>query len=189
MFKNKRNPAVSTESGSYDYDDALPSAGHRDSSEDEGDQSKGRSVTRTLTDEVRKLSMTMIDPGVRGQRSCKVQMEVDLHHVSLISMKTEISFWNKKGWLWKARVRGDRWLRRYFILQGQLVVYFNSEKDSKPKGSFLLHSYANVSYEKNAKVNGRYFNLEVDTPERTYYLSAESHEEAQEWGYAFTNCW
>ena len=85
MFKTKRNPAVSTESGAYDYGDALPSAGHRDSSEDEGDQSKGRSVTRRLTDEVRKLSMTMIDPGVRGQRSCKVQMEVDLHHVSLIS--------------------------------------------------------------------------------------------------------
>ena len=65
-----------------------------------------------------------------------------------------------------------------------MAVYFVNENDSKPKGAFLLHSYAQVEYS-NEKVKGRVFNFDVDTPERTYYLSAETQEEAYEWGKAF----
>ena len=66
------------------------------------------------------------------------------------------------------------------------MVYFTNENDSKPKGAFLLHSYANVDYPKES-INGRIYNLDLDTPERTYYLSAETAEEAFEWGMAFAD--
>ncbi|QDZ19447.1 PH domain-containing protein [Chloropicon primus] len=188
MFKNigRRNPAISAPPEVDWSADALQ--GRRRSSGEEGDDEeyKGRTTVRRLKDGMRKSFTSVVDPNTRGQRHARVQLEVDLHHVPLSSMRNEIPFANKKGWLWKARMKGDRWLRRYFILQGQLVVYFVNENDSKPKGSFLLHSYAQVDYT-NEKINGRIFNFDVDTPERTYYLSAETQEEAKEWGQAMAD--
>jgi len=189
MFKNigRRNPAVSAPPEVDWTGDQLELDHSRRSSEEgndpEADDYKGRTRVRRLTDGVRKSFTSVVDPGVKGQRHAKVQLEVDLHHVPLTAMRSEIPFACKKGWLYKARTKGDRWLRRYFILTGQLVVYFVNETDSKPKGAFLLHSYAQVEH-CGEKVNGREYCFDVDTPERTYYLSADSAEEAKSWGQA-----
>ena len=168
---------------SYDYDGDTLQPARKGSSdrEDEIEQYRGRSSIQKITDGVRKLSTT-----IKTQRRAQVQLECDLHHLSVTSMNYSIPFANKRGWLWKCKSKGDRWLRRFFILQGQMVVYFVNETDSKPKGAFLLHSYAQVEYPSEV-IKGRAFNLDLDTPERTYYLSAESAEEAYEWGNAFIN--
>ena len=126
MFK--RNPAVSAPAvpPSFDFGDSLPAGARRDSvGEGNQGQYKGRSTIQKLSDGVRKLSTST----ATSQRKAQVTVEVDLHHISLVSMKAQIPFANKRGWLWKCKSKGDRWLRRYFILQGQLAVYFASEND------------------------------------------------------------
>ncbi len=93
MFKQRGQAGSEPGQLSYDYDDRLPPTTRKESEESEGEQYKGRTAMRRLSDGVRKLS-TAIDS---SQRHAKVQMEVDLHYVALVSMRTEIPFANKKG--------------------------------------------------------------------------------------------
>jgi hypothetical protein len=74
------------------------------------------------------------------------------------------------------------WKSRYFVLKDGMLMYFEQEEDVVPKGSMSLYGAA-VVYVDPVKV-GRANCIEITTPSRSLFVSAESREELQEWALA-----
>jgi len=113
----------------------------------------------------------------------KTDIEVDMD--VLISTAQQVGV--KRGWLWKCRHKGHKWSHRYFIQAGSLIVYYEKDTDKNPSGCFLLHSSC-VCHMLEDEVGGRRNAFDVETPERTFHLSADTEEEARSWMTAFENC-
>ena len=118
----------------------------------------------------------------------RVSLEVDLEHEAE-ERRGSSTLATRRGWLWKAREPGERWLHRWFVLKGNLAAYFEGDRteDRAPKGAFLLSSCTaqpQPSGEGDPAVADK-FCFDVETPERTYHLAAERHEEMEEWITAF----
>ena len=84
------------------------------------------------------------------------------------------------GHLHKARAPNERWLKRWFVLQGNVIAYFASADDRQPLGAFVLHSNCVVTA-RPGELNGRKHCFDVMTPERTFHLSADTAEDANAW--------
>jgi hypothetical protein len=73
------------------------------------------------------------------------------------------------------------WRTRFFALQRTMLFYFRHNDDDEPLGAIPLKG-ATVSWttiEKGRRPN--LFQLDAPAVKRTYYLQAESNEEAEAW--------
>jgi|EP00945_MAST-04E_sp_MAST-4E-sp1_P003426 serine/threonine-protein phosphatase 2A regulatory subunit B' len=84
------------------------------------------------------------------------------------------------GYLYKQGGERKNWKKRWFILRGNCLSYFNSSEDETPIKSFELNGYDihEVPYEKFKKK--MCFEL-FHTSERTYYMYAEHVDEHEKW--------
>mmetsp|Transcript_14187 Transcript_14187/g.26565 ORF Transcript_14187/g.26565 Transcript_14187/m.26565 type:complete len:1074 (+) Transcript_14187:43-3264(+) len=89
----------------------------------------------------------------------------------------------KSGYLVKlAMGSGRNWKKRYFILNGNTLTYYETHKNvSKPKGDLLLTSEAVVE---NSSVPGKDYCLMITTPFHTLVLAAKDDAERVSWGMA-----
>ena len=86
------------------------------------------------------------------------------------------------GWLWKRSGRlGTRGFdKRYFVLDHDLLKYFEKETDSKPCNTVSVTEL--VSIRETPKVDAkRQFGFELVTTERVYWLYSESKQELSQW--------
>lgn len=89
----------------------------------------------------------------------------------------------KSGWLNKEGSIVKSWKKRFFKLQDQAIIYYESVKESSIKGVFLLReSECRVSKKKDKP-----FIFEIVHPRRTLYCSADSERELNEWVAAISN--
>lgn len=100
-----------------------------------------------------------------------------INEKNMIGYATCTSPVDKEGYLSK---KGDvkSYQRRWFVLKGNLLFYFDKKQDKEPSGLIVLEScsvQASAS-EKNA------FEISFDGPgTRTYFLVADNDEEMQSW--------
>lgn len=89
----------------------------------------------------------------------------------------------KSGYLVKlAMGSGRNWKKRYFILNGNTLTYYETHKNvSKPKGDLLLTSESVVE---NSSVPGKDFCLMITTPFHTLVLAAKDDAERVAWSAA-----
>lgn len=89
----------------------------------------------------------------------------------------------KSGYLVKlAMGSGRNWKKRYFILNGNTLTYYETHKNvSKAKGDLLLTSEAVVE---NSSVPGKDFCLMITTPFHTLVLAAKDDAERSSWSQA-----
>ena len=78
-----------------------------------------------------------------------------------------------RGWLKKAGPKGTGWKRRWFILNGNLLVYFKGPNDAVPQGEIQIDS-ARIR-----AVDQTRFNIEVEA--RIFYLQAATEKEKNDW--------
>ena len=78
-----------------------------------------------------------------------------------------------RGWLKKAGPKGTGWKRRWFILNGNLLVYFKGPNDAVPQGEIQIDAARIRS------VDATRFNIEVET--RIFFLQANSEREKNDW--------
>ncbi len=80
---------------------------------------------------------------------------------------------NIRGWLKKAGPKGTGWKKRWFILNGNLLVYFKGVNDATPQGEIKMNDARIRS------VDATRFNIEVQN--RIFYLQAATEKEKNEW--------
>eukprot|EP00050_Salpingoeca_kvevrii_P000684 m.153956 g.153956 ORF g.153956 m.153956 type:complete len:2367 (-) comp10181_c0_seq1:22-7122(-) len=68
--------------------------------------------------------------------------------------------------------------RRYFVLEGNEVRYYTNEGMDTHKGTIAITSSCSTTHDKS--------NIIIRTPERTWYLTAESPEVAKQWAVGLT---
>ena len=78
-----------------------------------------------------------------------------------------------RGWLKKAGPKGTGWKKRWFILNGNLLVYFKGVNDATPQGEIKMNDARIRSVDQTR------FNIEVQT--RIFYLQAASEKEKNDW--------
>jgi hypothetical protein len=94
------------------------------------------------------------------------------------------AMWNRPtraGYLVKRGAVRKSWRTRYFVLQRQMLFYFRFNDDEEPLGAIPLKG-ATVAWstiEKDKRPN--LFSVESPTVKRTYFIQAESREEAESW--------
>jgi len=97
-----------------------------------------------------------------------------LRNVSVASLKNP----EKAAWITKRGGNVKNWKRRWCVLQGDVMFYFATQKDSSPKGSIQLERTSKVA---ETVVKKKQHTFQVVTVHRTYYISAESKEELEDW--------
>jgi hypothetical protein len=94
------------------------------------------------------------------------------------------AMWNRPtraGYLVKRGAVRKSWRTRYFVLQRNMLFYFRFNDDEEPLGAIPLKG-ATVAWstiEKGRRPN--LFSVESPTVKRTYFIQAESREEAESW--------
>jgi hypothetical protein len=94
------------------------------------------------------------------------------------------AMWNRPtraGYLVKRGAVRKSWRTRYFVLQRNMLFYFRFNDDEEPLGAIPLKG-ATVAWsaiEKGKRPN--LFSVESPTVKRTYFIQAESREEAESW--------
>eukprot|EP00036_Acanthoecidae_sp_10tr_P025997 CAMPEP_0206333220 /NCGR_PEP_ID=MMETSP0106_2-20121207/25167_1 /ASSEMBLY_ACC=CAM_ASM_000206 /TAXON_ID=81532 /ORGANISM="Acanthoeca-like sp., Strain 10tr" /LENGTH=1143 /DNA_ID=CAMNT_0053766093 /DNA_START=46 /DNA_END=3478 /DNA_ORIENTATION=+ len=94
-----------------------------------------------------------------------------------VSERTKQGFLSKKGG--KAGTKG--WDKRWFDLSGGELKYFR-DKEKKPNGVIPVNQMVDIRPTVSGNAGGKHsFRFELDTPDRTYYLSADTVAEMTEW--------
>ena len=83
----------------------------------------------------------------------------------------------KEGWIMKQGGKIKSWKKRWFILNGLNLNYYD-KKGGKEAGSINLKTASEVSLAPDCKKQPAF---KIVTPDRTYYLSTESSQEASDW--------
>eukprot|EP00026_Physarum_polycephalum_P007405 Phypoly_transcript_07465.p1 GENE.Phypoly_transcript_07465~~Phypoly_transcript_07465.p1 ORF type:complete len:285 (+),score=41.75 Phypoly_transcript_07465:53-907(+) len=92
----------------------------------------------------------------------------------------------KEGWLTKQGEHYRTWKRRWFVLKGKQLVYFESQKDSEQKGIVDLDASSLVQDERDRDKKHRLM-FSVSTARRVFFIYAESVTEMQQWMEAIRN--
>ncbi|XP_055326405.1 sesquipedalian-1-like isoform X2 [Sitodiplosis mosellana] len=89
-----------------------------------------------------------------------------------------------EGWLQKRGEVNKSWQRRYFVLKGNLLFYFEKKGDREPIGVIILEG---CTIELAEEAEHYCFQLIFHgINNRTYYLSAETQEIMEQWMRALT---
>jgi len=94
--------------------------------------------------------------------------------VSVASLGTP----DKDGWLTKQGGSFKSWKRRWFILKGDTLFYFKTQRDIEQKGHIKLDPNTTLEDEPNQK---KKFFFAVATPSRRYLIYSDTEEQKQQW--------
>ena len=86
---------------------------------------------------------------------------------------------DKEGWLTKSNAGATSWKKRWFVLQGQRLLYYEKPQSPQPKGEFALAA-AELTATPHAKAATPHI-FQVVAAGRTTHLCADSREQLQEW--------
>lgn len=86
---------------------------------------------------------------------------------------------DKDGWLTKQGGSIKTWKKRWFVLKGQQVYYFKSNKDNVVTGVIDLEPDSFVKEEPAAKKKKNMFS--VGTKKRIFFIAAETPEDMTSW--------
>lgn len=99
---------------------------------------------------------------------------------TLISLSTSNAPSDKEGWLWKRGEVNKNFQKRYFVLKGNLLFYFDKKTDREPVGVVILEGCTiELAEEEREK-----FAFKVafhGEGKRTYVLGTDSQELLEEW--------
>eukprot|EP01095_Lingulamoeba_sp_RSL-Kostka_P001006 TRINITY_DN11380_c0_g1_i1.p1 TRINITY_DN11380_c0_g1~~TRINITY_DN11380_c0_g1_i1.p1 ORF type:complete len:487 (-),score=196.72 TRINITY_DN11380_c0_g1_i1:102-1562(-) len=89
---------------------------------------------------------------------------------------------DKDGFLTKQGGSIKTWKKRYFILKGNILYYFKSQKDSEQTGQITLETTSRCQPEPNqtSKKKGKYY-FSVHTTARVYSIWADSESSMNQW--------
>ncbi|XP_077278910.1 arf-GAP with dual PH domain-containing protein 1 [Temnothorax americanus] len=91
----------------------------------------------------------------------------------------------REGFLWKTGPRHtDAYKKRWFTLDGRKLMYHDDPMDAHPKGEiFMGHSSEGFAVKTGVPPGARDqgFSFTLETPDRTYLLSAQSDEDRSQW--------
>ncbi|XP_076683705.1 arf-GAP with dual PH domain-containing protein 1 isoform X1 [Andrena cerasifolii] len=91
----------------------------------------------------------------------------------------------REGFLWKTGPRHtDAYKKRWFTLDGRKLMYHDDPMDAHPKGEiFLGHSSDGFGIKTGVPPGARDqgFSFTLETPDRTYLLSAQSDDDRTQW--------
>eukprot|EP00038_Savillea_parva_P013548 m.8540 g.8540 ORF g.8540 m.8540 type:complete len:1181 (+) comp2549_c0_seq2:251-3793(+) len=93
-----------------------------------------------------------------------------------VSKRTKQGFLSKRG----GPTGRKGWDKRWFDLSDGELKYFR-DKEKKPAGVIPVSQMVDVRYTASGKSDKHAFRFELDTPDRTFYLSAETSGEMTEW--------
>jgi len=86
---------------------------------------------------------------------------------------------DKEGWLSKKNDVNKTFQKRWFVLKGNLLFYFEKKYDKEPVGVLIVEG---CTVELSEEEEAYSFNLVYHGPgDRTFTLSAESQESMEEW--------
>eukprot|EP00300_Choanocystis_sp_HF-7_P017857 c19856_g1_i5.p1 GENE.c19856_g1_i5~~c19856_g1_i5.p1 ORF type:complete len:479 (-),score=84.70 c19856_g1_i5:245-1681(-) len=85
----------------------------------------------------------------------------------------------KEGWLWKQGKYHTAFKKRWFYLNDNFLDYYRNKKDAKSAGSIPL-SHVRL-YKLDKPLDERDHCLALETPDRTYIVSAETTQDLHEW--------
>ncbi|XP_078023660.1 pleckstrin homology domain-containing family A member 6 isoform X24 [Epinephelus lanceolatus] len=89
---------------------------------------------------------------------------------------------NKQGWLCKQASSGvKQWNKRWFVLTDRCLFYYKDEKEDTVLGSLPLPSFRIGEVEPSDNITRKFSFKAEHTGTRTYYFSADSREEQEEW--------
>uniref|UniRef100_A0A3B5AAK4 Pleckstrin homology domain containing A6 n=1 Tax=Stegastes partitus TaxID=144197 RepID=A0A3B5AAK4_9TELE len=93
--------------------------------------------------------------------------------------KAEVS---KQGWLYKQASSGvKQWSKRWFVLTDRCLFYYKDEKEDTVLGSLPLLSFRIGGVRSSDSITRKFAFKAEHAGTRTYYFSADSHEEQEEW--------
>ena len=109
-----------------------------------------------------------------------------LNEANLVYFSTCSSQSTKEGWLYKRGEVNKSFQKRWFVLKGNLLFYFDKPSDSEPNGVIILEGYTVELVD--ASVDGHTFQIAFKGAANTrkYILQAESHAVMEEWMKAIT---
>ncbi|XP_037346670.2 pleckstrin homology domain-containing family A member 6 isoform X3 [Pungitius pungitius] len=88
----------------------------------------------------------------------------------------------KQGWLHKQASSGvKQWNKRWFVLAERCLFYYKDEKEDTVLGSLPLLSFQIKGVEPSDNITRKFAFKVHHVGTRTYYFSADSHEEQKEW--------
>jgi len=94
------------------------------------------------------------------------------------------------GWMWKlgsSTVMGKSYKRRWFVLSGSLLTYFENEAMAKPLGSVNLKACTSfgasdpASHTKSSVARFAIYSMELVSPSRKLVIIPESADEQRTW--------
>lgn len=91
-----------------------------------------------------------------------------------VSKRTKQGFLSKRG----GPTGRKGWDKRWFDLSDGELKYFR-DKEKKPAGVISVSQMVDVRYTASGKSDKHAFRFELDTPDRTFYLSAETVSESE----------
>ncbi|XP_028390821.1 pleckstrin homology domain-containing family A member 2-like [Dendronephthya gigantea] len=91
----------------------------------------------------------------------------------------------KGGYCIKQGAVVKSWKRRYLRLDMFKFCYYEKETDKEPRGSVSATDLRGAKPYTGAAISNKPHVFEVVTPQRTYYIQAESEEDMLEWVRAF----
>eukprot|EP01088_Endostelium_zonatum_P018583 TRINITY_DN6016_c0_g1_i1.p1 TRINITY_DN6016_c0_g1~~TRINITY_DN6016_c0_g1_i1.p1 ORF type:complete len:526 (-),score=140.56 TRINITY_DN6016_c0_g1_i1:84-1661(-) len=90
----------------------------------------------------------------------------------------------KDGMILKKGLNRKNWKNRWFVLKYKSLSYFRSSKDRTPQGVIpLVHCCVDTS-----TVKVKPFVFTINTEMRSYYISASTQKEMEEWMTAINSC-
>uniref|UniRef100_A0A7N6A755 PH domain-containing protein n=1 Tax=Anabas testudineus TaxID=64144 RepID=A0A7N6A755_ANATE len=88
----------------------------------------------------------------------------------------------KQGWLYKQASSGvKQWNKRWFVLSDRCLFYYKDEKQDTVLGSLPLLSFRIGGVEPSDNITRKFAFKAEHAGTRTYYFSADSHEDQEEW--------
>merc|ERR1712137_1052070 len=85
---------------------------------------------------------------------------------------------DKDGFLTKQGGSIKTWKKRWFVLKGDTLYYFKTQKDPEQTGEIKLEKTTTCTNE--AKKKGKVY-FAVNTPNRKYLIHADTEESANQW--------
>jgi len=87
---------------------------------------------------------------------------------------------DKEGWLWKRGEVNKNFQKRYFVLKGNLLFYFEKRYDKEPIGVIILEGCTIELAEEEQEMCAFKIVFHGEG-RRTYYLGTESQEIVEDW--------
>ena len=85
---------------------------------------------------------------------------------------------DKEGYLMKKGEGHKSYCKRWFVLKGNLLFYFEKKSDREPIGVIILEG---STIELAESEMDEHFCFKIVFPSRSYLLSAESHDVMEQW--------